>query len=190
MIAKDPAKYGFTDLEFDDPLSYDTVELKNPISMNKLAQTLNVDVEELKLLNPKFRGDFVPMSRNGETVVRIPVEQRDRRSCGSFAQYVERAESCSSGHLLLSGPPWRQSLDHRALHHHTVVTPPVEQSLEPDAAASGNAHSGVPGCGWRRLSHVTEGDHPERRGAAIRPVFASGGGTGEGEFHTVRRGET
>lgn len=73
MIAKDPEKYGFTSIEYADPLSYDIITLQNPISMTKLAGNLGVDVEELRLLNPKFRGDFVPLSRNGETVVRIPV---------------------------------------------------------------------------------------------------------------------
>src|SRR5262249_3324241 len=73
MIAKSPEKYGFNEVEFDDPLSFDTVALTNPISLTKLSQNLNVDVDELKLLNPKFRGDYVPISRGGETVVRIPV---------------------------------------------------------------------------------------------------------------------
>ncbi len=73
MIAKNPERYGFTDLQFEDPLSYDTVTLQNPISLSKLAANLSVDVDELKLLNPKFRTDFVPISRNNETVVRIPV---------------------------------------------------------------------------------------------------------------------
>jgi membrane-bound lytic murein transglycosylase D len=73
LIAKDPAKYGFTGLQFEDPLSYDTVNLQNAISLTKLATNLNVDVEEMKLLNPKFRSDFVPISRGTETTVRIPV---------------------------------------------------------------------------------------------------------------------
>lgn len=73
LIAKDPAKYGFTNIEYQDPLSYDTVALQSPISLQKLAGNLNVEVDELKLLNPKFRTDFVPISRGGETVVRIPV---------------------------------------------------------------------------------------------------------------------
>ncbi|MGE4132861.1 MAG: LysM peptidoglycan-binding domain-containing protein [Bdellovibrionales bacterium] len=73
MIAKDPARYGFTALEFQDPLSYDTVALQSPISISKLASNLNVDIEELQLLNPKFRTDYVPITRGTETVVRIPV---------------------------------------------------------------------------------------------------------------------
>lgn len=73
LIAKNPEKYGFTEVEYEDPLSYDTVTLQSPISLTKLASNLSVDLEELQLLNPKFRTDFVPISRGSETVVRIPV---------------------------------------------------------------------------------------------------------------------
>lgn len=73
MIAKNPEKYGFSDVEYQDPLSYDTVALQHPISLSRLAQNLNVEVDELRLLNPKFRGDYVPISRGSETVIRLPV---------------------------------------------------------------------------------------------------------------------
>jgi membrane-bound lytic murein transglycosylase D len=73
MIAKDPAKYGFKEIEYQDPLSYDAVTLQSPISLSKLASNISVDLDELKLLNPKFRTDFVPISRGSETTVRIPV---------------------------------------------------------------------------------------------------------------------
>lgn len=73
MIAKDPEKYGFTSIDYHDPLSYDAVALTSPISISKLASNLNVEAEELRLLNPKFRTDFVPISRGSETFVRIPV---------------------------------------------------------------------------------------------------------------------
>lgn len=72
-IASNPEKYGFTEIKFQDPLSYDTVSLTNPISLSKLASNVNVDLDEMKLLNPKFRSDYVPMARDGETVVRLPV---------------------------------------------------------------------------------------------------------------------
>lgn len=73
MIAKNPEKYGFTDVEYQDPLSYDTVALKHPISLSRLAQNLSVEVDELRLLNPKFRGDYVPITRGSQTVLRLPV---------------------------------------------------------------------------------------------------------------------
>lgn len=73
LIAKNPENYGFTSINYEPPLAFDTVALVNPISMAKLAQTMNVDEKELKLLNPKFRGDYVPQYRGGETVIRVPV---------------------------------------------------------------------------------------------------------------------
>jgi len=73
MIASNPHKYGFSEVEYQDPLSYDTVALRHPISLSRLSQNLGVDVEEMRLLNPKFRGDYVPISRGKETVIRIPV---------------------------------------------------------------------------------------------------------------------
>lgn len=73
MIAKNPKEYGFNNIEYQDPLSYDTVTLQSPISITKLASNINVDPDELRLLNPKFRTDYVPMTRGNETVVRIPV---------------------------------------------------------------------------------------------------------------------
>lgn len=73
LIAKNPAQYGFTEIEYESPLSFDTVKLTNPVSMTRLAQISQVDVEELKLLNPKFRGDYVPQYRGSETLLRVPV---------------------------------------------------------------------------------------------------------------------
>ncbi|MGE0763157.1 MAG: LysM peptidoglycan-binding domain-containing protein [Bdellovibrionales bacterium] len=75
LIAKDPAKYGFTNIPYEAPLSFDTVQLVNPVSMSKLAQSANIDVETLKLLNPKFRGDYVPQYRGADTMIRVPVGQ-------------------------------------------------------------------------------------------------------------------
>lgn len=73
LVAKNPERYGFTVINYQAPLTFETVNLANPVSMTKLAENMNVSVEELKLLNPKFRGDFVPMYRGGDTVIRVPM---------------------------------------------------------------------------------------------------------------------
>lgn len=78
MIAKDPARYGFNDIKYEPTLAYDTVEVPNPINIRKMAATLNVDVEELKLLNPKYRTDFVPVYSRSDTILRVPVGMRDK----------------------------------------------------------------------------------------------------------------
>lgn len=72
MIAQNPEKYGFTNIEYQAPLSYDTVKIPHPLSLKALAQGMGADVEELKLLNPKFRGDYVPLYDGTDTVIRVP----------------------------------------------------------------------------------------------------------------------
>ncbi len=78
LIAKDPAKYGFNEISFEPALNYDTVNLKHGISLKKLATALNIDDEELKLLNPKYRSDYVPTAPRGDTVFRVPSGKKDQ----------------------------------------------------------------------------------------------------------------
>lgn len=71
-IAQNPESYGFNRISYQPPLEYDAVEAKNPISLKKLAQTLNVDVKEMARLNPKFRGDYVPNYSGHKVMIRVP----------------------------------------------------------------------------------------------------------------------
>jgi membrane-bound lytic murein transglycosylase D len=122
MIAKNPEKYGFSGIEYDDPLSYDTVALNSPISLTKLANNLSVDVDEMRLLNPKFRSDFVPILRGSETVVRIPVGR------GSDAQAALSLSVTTQPKVVISGDNYfykskrGDNLSTVAHKHHTTVS--------------------------------------------------------------------
>ena len=70
-IAQNPKKYGFYNLKFHKPLSYDTLALKKSISLKKLSTHLNVSYNELKKLNPIYKGEFIPIY-NKQTIIRIP----------------------------------------------------------------------------------------------------------------------
>ncbi len=72
MIAKDPAKYGFDSVEYQDPISYETVKVEQPVSLRTLAGHIGLTYEDLKALNPKYRGDYVPMYADRETFLRVP----------------------------------------------------------------------------------------------------------------------
>lgn len=72
-ISQDPQRYGFYNLEFKPILSYETLEIKKSISLKKLALNLNLDPKVLKSLNPKYKGDYVPIYKSSETL-RIPSE--------------------------------------------------------------------------------------------------------------------
>ena len=53
LIAKDPARYGI-DVEPEEPLRTDTVRLDHPIDLRLVADTIDVDVDTLRSLNPQL----------------------------------------------------------------------------------------------------------------------------------------
>ena len=53
LIAKDPARYGI-DVEPEEPLRTDTVQLDHPIDLRLVADTIDVDVDTLRSLNPQL----------------------------------------------------------------------------------------------------------------------------------------
>ena len=70
-ISQDPQKYGFYNLDFKPILSYETLEIRQSISLKKLAQNLNLDLQALKSLNPRYKGEYVPIYGKSE-IIRIP----------------------------------------------------------------------------------------------------------------------
>lgn len=86
LIAKNPEQYGFTNIPYQPALAYDTVPISQPISLERLATSLSIPYEDLKLLNPRYKSDYVPLYKNGETVVRVPV--------GNKAQAVAAIPGC------------------------------------------------------------------------------------------------
>jgi membrane-bound lytic murein transglycosylase D len=78
IIAKDPGHYGFTDIEYEPSLDYDTIAVPNAVSLRKLAQNIEVDYDDLRLLNPKYRSDYVPVYPHVETVLRVPTGMKDK----------------------------------------------------------------------------------------------------------------
>ena len=77
LIAKDPAKYGFTNLDFAPAFSYDTVVIDKSISLVKLGKELKVPYKELKRLNPRYKSDYVPIYKDRRNAVRVPVGMKD-----------------------------------------------------------------------------------------------------------------
>ena len=53
-IAKNPEEYGFKDLKYEEPLSFDTVVIDKVIDLKIVAKCVGVTVEEIKELNPSI----------------------------------------------------------------------------------------------------------------------------------------
>ena len=77
-IGKDPKKYGFTDILYQPPMEYDTIQLLYPISLKKLASNINIDYEQLRHLNPRYRGEYVPLDNEDGTTLRVPVSMKEQ----------------------------------------------------------------------------------------------------------------
>jgi len=69
-IAKDPARYGFTDIEPEPALAYETVPVEGPIDLRLIAEAVGASPEHIRDLNPELKYGYVPL---GETyAVRVP----------------------------------------------------------------------------------------------------------------------
>ncbi len=60
IIARDPEKYGFTDIKYETPLLYGTVEVPPWTSLRAAAVACNTDFDELRNLNRELRKLLTP----------------------------------------------------------------------------------------------------------------------------------
>ena len=63
LIAKEPAKYGFTDIDFEDPLAFDTVEVPRGTALKAVAVATGHDYDEIYKLNRELRKAVTPSYR-------------------------------------------------------------------------------------------------------------------------------
>ncbi len=54
LIAKDPEKYGFVGIEYQEPLRYDKVKVPQVTDLRLIARACEVTVDEIKDLNPEL----------------------------------------------------------------------------------------------------------------------------------------
>ncbi len=81
MIAKHPERYGFTDLAFQEPLTYEVADLDSPTDLEIVAELAGSDYESIKKLNPELKRWSTPPGAEPYQV-RLPV--------GSGAAFAER----------------------------------------------------------------------------------------------------
>jgi membrane-bound lytic murein transglycosylase D len=82
LIAKAPGLYGFRELEYNLPESFDTFHVPGGTNLRKLSQYLGVSEKHLRELNPELILGFVPHEIRGHEI-RIP-----KGSMLTVSQYV------------------------------------------------------------------------------------------------------
>ncbi len=87
-IAKDPAKYGFHDLEYHEPLAFETVWVPAEIRLADVAEAARVEADVIAELNPHLLDGRTPSGRARD--VRVPVG-RSETFAANFPEVYTRA---------------------------------------------------------------------------------------------------
>ena len=76
LIADSPEDFGFEDIEYHSPLSYDTVTITSPLDLEVVARCAETSVDIIQELNPELRRWCTPPDVP-EYTLRIPPDSRD-----------------------------------------------------------------------------------------------------------------
>jgi membrane-bound lytic murein transglycosylase D len=76
LIAKDPERYGFTDVEYQEPLRYEKVKVPELTDLFLIAKACETSLEEIKDLNPELRRGVTPPNET-EYEIKIPFGKKD-----------------------------------------------------------------------------------------------------------------
>ncbi|MBM4304385.1 MAG: LysM peptidoglycan-binding domain-containing protein [Deltaproteobacteria bacterium] len=71
IIAKNPEKYGFSDVEYQEPLQFDSISVSAPLKLKSVAKLLHVPEDDILDLNPAFARSITP-PHGGPYELRIP----------------------------------------------------------------------------------------------------------------------
>ncbi len=104
-IARDPEKYGFNEVDFDDPMDFDEIALKGTVDLRAVAKLAECDYETLRDLNPAVRGTAAPAG-DGVTMLRVPEGKAE-----AVLAKLQSGESIPAADL---------SVQHRVRRHETL----------------------------------------------------------------------
>jgi len=85
LIAMDPEAYGFTNIQYEEPLKYDTYNVNGALDLGFLSTCAGTDLESLKLMNPELTQLSTPPDFEGGYPLKIPKD--------SFEQFSSRMEN-------------------------------------------------------------------------------------------------
>ncbi len=76
MIASEPEKYGFTDLDYHAPLKFEEVKIKGPAALSFIAKCSKTSTRTIKELNPEIKRWCTPPEEK-YYVIRIPEGRKE-----------------------------------------------------------------------------------------------------------------
>ncbi|MEJ2616443.1 MAG: LysM peptidoglycan-binding domain-containing protein, partial [Ignavibacteriaceae bacterium] len=73
VIGMNPEKYGFTNINYEKPLNYETYNVNEAVSLSYLASSIGTDLATLQDMNPELTQLSTPPSFPGGYPLKIPV---------------------------------------------------------------------------------------------------------------------
>ncbi|RME25824.1 MAG: LysM peptidoglycan-binding domain-containing protein [Candidatus Zixiibacteriota bacterium] len=77
IIGKDPEKYGFTDIDYEDEVRWEETTIDRCLDLKDIAREVGCSLKELKQLNPELLRNYTPPNRKKYTL-RLPVGKKAR----------------------------------------------------------------------------------------------------------------
>jgi membrane-bound lytic murein transglycosylase D len=105
-IARDPGAYGFSNVKFEDPLSYDLVTLKGGTQIKMVANAIGCDIDQLRELNPHILKGSIPPYHPGFPF-RLPKGKIELFLRNYLAKAEESKPVPSKRHVVRSGETLR-----------------------------------------------------------------------------------
>ncbi len=73
VVGMNPEKYGFTNINYEKPVKYETYDVNEAVSLSYIASSIGTDLETLQDMNPELTQLSTPPSFPGGYPLRIPV---------------------------------------------------------------------------------------------------------------------
>jgi membrane-bound lytic murein transglycosylase D len=77
IIARDPESYGFTDIEYDAPLAFETLKVPRWTTMQAISVAAGEPLEDIRNLNRQLRRAITPPGSKYYTI-KVPVGKKER----------------------------------------------------------------------------------------------------------------
>lgn len=101
MIANTPESFGFSDLQYHPPLTFDEVDVYSPVDIEVIARCADTTVAEIRALNPELRRWSTPLNEAVYTI-RIPAGTREM-FLQRLAQIPEEERFSIERHIVRKG---------------------------------------------------------------------------------------
>lgn len=121
FVLRNPEEYGFNDVEYGTPLSFDRVNINSDISLQRVAELCETDIESIRDLNPELTSDALPQYGT-DYQLRIPE--------GSYKKFAANYKNASD--IVQNGVPEFAGNEIGGYGSSTAFTSYKVENYEPD----------------------------------------------------------